>query len=87
MTKDYTKIPAIVTLTNVNEAYTAVDADDAVMNASKGDVIVNYFQTNLQEVLKPADVLKVVVTSSEAVAYYSQLANDELTVEVAEIEG
>lgn len=85
MTKDYTKIPAKVTLTNVNEAYIAADVDDAAMNASKGDVVVNYFQTNLTEVLKPGDILEIVVTSSEAVAYYSQLATEELTVEVAEM--
>lgn len=85
MTKDYSKIPAKITLTNLNAAYVPVDEDDAQMNAAKGEVIVNYFQTNLTEVLKAEDVLVVVATTSEAVAYYSQLASDELKVEVEEI--
>lgn len=85
MSKDYTKLPAKITLTNKNTAYVATDADDAVMNASKGDVVVNYFQTNLTEVLKPADELLLVATSSAEVAYYSQLASEELEVKVEEL--
>lgn len=81
--KDYTKLPATITLTNVNTPFVAETEDDTVMHANDGVVVVNYFQTNLEEVLAPGDVLKILATSSEAVAYYSQLATDELTVEVS----
>lgn len=85
MTKDYTKIPAKITLTNLNEAYVPTDIEDARMNASKGDVVVNYFQTNLTEILKPGDVLVVAATTSAEVAYYAQLASEELDVKVEEL--
>lgn len=85
MKKDYSKIPAKITLTNLNKAYVAADEEDAVMNASKGDIVINYFQTNLTEILKAEDELIVVATTSEAVAYYSQLASEELKVKVEEL--
>ena len=70
MSKDYSEVPAKVTL----------------KNESKEDVSFRYFRVNFVEVLKPEDEVIITVASSEEVAYYKALENAEigLTVKVGE---
>lgn len=60
MKKDFSKVPAVVTLKNVSEV----------------EVGFRYFRLNFVEVLKPADEVVLTVASSEEVAYYAALADE-----------
>lgn len=69
MKKDFSTVPAKVTL----------------KNTSTEDVSFRYFRVNFVETIKPEDEVILTVASSEEVAYYAALANENigLAVEIA----
>ena len=83
MTIDATKLPAKVTITNVNVKPEVVDDQ----NKNEGYVKVPVYRVLTQEVeLAPEDVLELIATSSAEVLFYMALQNslDGIKVEVAE---
>jgi len=64
-TIDFTILPAQVTITNTSATKTKS---------------VQYFKTNLTQALAPADVLKVVASTSAELFFWLSKADSELTV-------
>ena len=67
MKKDFSKVPATVTIANVSSEV----------------VEFRYFRVNFVEKLQPADEVVLTVASSEEVAYYVALEDANLKVTVA----
>ena len=67
MTKDFSNVPATVTIENVSTVE---------------DTSFRYFRVNFVEVLKPEDKVVLTVASSEEVAYYAALADEVKNIKV-----
>lgn len=84
-----TNLPAVVTITNVAKEVEAHDAGTKP-NAEGKKVItatrtVQLYRVNQFKELQKGDVLKVTAETSEELAYYTSLANEDLKVDVAKV--
>ena len=95
-TKDFSTIPAIVTITNNAEPRKAYDAGaiqladpSAIQTDEHGKYVltnadrqVQLYKINQFVTIPSGDSLKVVAETSEEVAYFASLANDEIAVAI-----
>lgn len=65
-TRDFSTVPATVTIKNESEEKASF----------------RYFRVNFTEILEPADEVKLTVSSSEEVAYYAALADENIGLTV-----
>lgn len=100
MAKAFDTIPAKVTITNVavpQKAYDAgsiqlAKAEDVYSDANGKYVMtsaerqVQLYRVNQFVTLESEEVLTLVAETSEEVAYYASLANDEITVVIEAVE-
>lgn len=93
-TKDYSGVPAVITITNIDPGIIDKELTSVVKNSSgKQEVKVVYetepmeqkvqlYRVNFWVPIAPEDSLKLVAQTSEEVAYYSAMASDRLQIEV-----
>lgn len=94
-TKDYSTVPAVITITNIDPGVIDKELTSIVTNeeTSKQEVKVVYetepmeqkiqlYRVNFWVPVAPEDSLKIVAQTSEEVAYYSAMASERLKVDV-----
>ena len=79
MTIDLTVIPAKITITNINEVPAEIGED----NKFEGQERIALYRVNQYIDLPAGDVIELVATTSEALAFYKAQAREKkITVEV-----
>lgn len=91
-TKDYSSIPAVITITNIDPGVIDKDLTSVIENED-GEKEVNIvyitepmeqkvqlYRVNFWVPIVPEDSLKIVAQTSEEVAYYAAMASDRLSV-------
>ena len=90
-TVDFSKVPALITITNTDlgvvdaAATTAVDKQVTKVYITEPQKRkVQFYRTNFFEELEPGDSLKIIASTSEEASYYKSLEGNFFTVKVEE---
>ena len=97
-TKDYSTVPAVITITNIDPGVIDKELTSVVHNdtTDKDEVKIVYltepmeqkiqlYRVNFWVPIVPEDSLKIVAQTSEEIAYYKAMSSDRLKVDVTAV--